>query len=235
MLADQAVRRSRQGNHFRTGLGAWRGRVSAPPGGWAVLTLLPAARQGFCCQLQRPSWITTKCSLNEKKYTYYGRVVRQNGWTILQYWFFYCFNSWRSGFHGVNDHESDWEMANIYLYEENGQLLPEWVAYASHDFKGDDLRRRWDDQDELKMIDGHPIIFAGAGSHASYFRRGEYQAQVDLPLPNWFSGLIRAWNKLWTDTLGQPPLIHSKSHSWTLPGETGLVSALPGTGSGRRC
>ena len=54
----------------------------------------------------------------EEKYTYYGRVVRQNGWIVLQYWFFFCYNSWRSGFHGVNDHESDWEMITLYLFEE---------------------------------------------------------------------------------------------------------------------
>ena len=109
----------------------------------------------------------------DHKYTYYGRVTRQNGWTILQYWFFFCFNSWRSGFHGVNDHESDWEMVTIYLYEEGGELIPEWAAYASHDFKGDDLRRRWDDHAELKIAElSHPVIFAGAGSHASYFRLG---------------------------------------------------------------
>ena len=39
---------------------------------------------------------------------YYGRVVRENGWIAVQYWFFYPFNNWRSGFHGANDHEADW-------------------------------------------------------------------------------------------------------------------------------
>src|SRR5512142_46674 len=103
----------------------------------------------------------------EDKFVYYGRVVRDEDWTVLQYWYFYCFNSWRSGFGGVNDHESDWEMVSIYLYELDGQLIPEWAAYASHDFSGDDLRRRWDDQAELDFIDGHPVVYCGAGSHAS--------------------------------------------------------------------
>lgn len=112
---------------------------------------------------------------------YYGRVVRQNGWLALQYWFFYPFNNWRSGFFGVNDHEADWEMIYVYLSEDaEGQVHPEWVAYASHDFAGDDLRRRWDDP-EVEKIGEHPVIYAGAGSHASYYSRGEYLAELELP------------------------------------------------------
>ena len=46
---------------------------------------------------------------------YYGRVVRTATWTALQYWFFYAFNDWRSGFNGANDHEADWEQVLVYL------------------------------------------------------------------------------------------------------------------------
>jgi hypothetical protein len=68
---------------------------------------------------------------------YFGRVIRRNGWVALQYWFFYPFNNWRSGFFGVNDHEADWEMIYLYLSESDaGEVRPEWVAYASHDFSG---------------------------------------------------------------------------------------------------
>src|SRR5512135_3325804 len=141
----------------------------------------------------------------QEKFISYGRVVRQEDWTVLQYWYFYCFNSWRSGFGGVNDHESDWEMVSIYLYEDDGQLIPEWVAYASHDFHGDDLRRRWDDSSELDLVDGHPVVYTGAGSHASYFRRGEYQAEANLDLPPWVQFLRNTWNKFWTQALGQEP------------------------------
>jgi hypothetical protein len=136
-------------------------------------------------------------------FTYYGRVVREKDWTVLQYWYFYCYNNWRSGFGGVNDHESDWEMVSIYLYEEDQQLIPEWVAYASHDFHGDDLRRRWDDKRELDFADGHPIVYCGVGSHASYFRPGEYQAEVNLNMPTWVQFLLSTWNKFWTGALGQ--------------------------------
>jgi len=142
----------------------------------------------------------------KEKYIYYGRVARQNGWVILQYWFFYCYNSWRSGFNGVNDHESDWEMISIYLYEDKGQLAPEWVAYASHDFHGDDLRRLWNDEDQLDQVDGHPVVYAGAGSHASYFRRGEYQAEANLDLPSWIRTARKTWNSFWTGALGQEPV-----------------------------
>jgi hypothetical protein len=140
-----------------------------------------------------------------ESFNYYGRVVRHNGWTILQYWFFYCYNSWRSGFGGVNDHESDWEMVSVYLYELDQELVPEWVAYASHDFHGDDLRRRWDDAGQLDLENGHPVVYAGAGSHASYFRKGEYQAEVDLDMPAWMNTIRAGWNHLWTQVLGQQP------------------------------
>lgn len=140
-----------------------------------------------------------------EEYVYYGRVVRDEDWTVLQYWYFYSYDSWRTGFGGVNDHESDWEMVSLYLYEEAGQLIPEWAAYASHDFHGDDLRRRWDDESQLDLIDGHPVVYIGAGSHASYFRRGEYQAEANLDLPAWVDFLRDVWNRFWTQALGQEP------------------------------
>lgn len=139
------------------------------------------------------------------RYPYYGRVTRHNGWTVLQYWFFYCYNNWRSGFNGVNDHEADWEHISIYLYEQDGLLIPEWVAYASHDFQGDDLRRRWDDVSELDFVDGHPVVYVGAGSHASYFRPGEYMAEAHLDLPGWVRRGFALFSQFWTEALGQKP------------------------------
>jgi hypothetical protein len=138
-----------------------------------------------------------------ERYVYYGRVVRQGGWTLCQYWFFFAYNNWRSGFHGVNDHESDWEMVTVYLYEDDGRLLPEWVAYASHDFHGADLRRRWDDPVDLELSGSHPVVYAGAGSHASYFRAGEYQAEVPIPVPQRMRGAGEALGRFWYRTLGQ--------------------------------
>jgi hypothetical protein len=138
--------------------------------------------------------------VGREHYCYHGRVVRRNGWVALQYWFFYPFNNWRSGFFGVNDHEADWEMIYIYLSEtDSGEVRPEWVAYASHDFSGDDLRRRWDDP-EVEKVGEHPVIYAGAGSHASYFSRGEYLAELELPflapLVRLVDRLQEAWRKM---------------------------------------
>lgn len=117
----------------------------------------------------------------DERYLYYGRVVREHGWVALQYWFLYHFNNWRSGFYGGNDHEADWEMVTVYLYERpDGELAPRWAAYASHDFSGDDLRRRWDDGGQLELIDGHPVVYAGAGSHSAYYRPGEYLAELEV-------------------------------------------------------
>ena len=107
--------------------------------------------------------------------------MRQNNWLVLQYWFFYPFNNWRSGFFGANDHEADWEMICLYLSEdtESSEVQPEWVAYSSHDYHGDDLRRRWDDP-EVEKYGENPVIYVGAGSHASYYQQGEYLTELEL-------------------------------------------------------
>jgi hypothetical protein len=131
---------------------------------------------------------------DNEHYAYYGRVVEQDGWVALQYWYFYAFNNWRSGFSGVNDHESDWEMVTVYLYNAGNDLKPEWVAYASHDFQGEDLRRRWDDP-EVERSGEHAVVYAGAGSHASYFQAGEYLTELEIPL---LSPVAVFWQRLRT-------------------------------------
>ena len=70
----------------------------AVPGGSAVASL---ALQNAYLEPDRPK--------------YHGRVLRDNGWIVCQYWYFYSFNNWRSGFSGVNEHESDWEQVTIFL------------------------------------------------------------------------------------------------------------------------
>jgi hypothetical protein len=136
-------------------------------------------------------------------YRYHGRVVRQDGWIVLQYWLFYPFNDWRSGFFGANDHEADWEKIFVYLSEsEAGEVTPEWVAYAAHNYTGDNLRRRWDDP-EVEKVGEHPVIFVGAGSHASYYAPGEYLTELTLPLPSPLARVADAVRSFWKTRLGQ--------------------------------
>jgi hypothetical protein len=128
---------------------------------------------------------------------YYGRVVRTATWTALQYWFFYAFNDWRSGFNGANDHEADWEQVLVYLdADADRRAVPVWAAYAQHDYHGRDLRRRWDDSAQLDLVGDHPVVYAGAGSHASYFRPGEYLAEQPVRMPSFIQRIATVGSAL---------------------------------------
>lgn len=146
---------------------------------------------------------TRQLNQRDPRYVYYGRVVRDGSWVVLQYLFFYTMNNWRSGFYGVNDHEADWEQAFVYLFEDaDGTTRPMWVAYAAHDYHGDELRRRFDDP--LLFKEGrHPIIFAGAGSHGSYFEPGEYMMNIEPSFLTPVKSALNAIRKFWIETLRQ--------------------------------
>ena len=154
---------------------------------------------------------------SDPSYRYYGRVVRQAGWTVCHYLFFYAMNDWRSSFAGANDHEADWEQCFMFLDESDGTVTPVWFARAAHDEVGADLRRRWDDPLLLREGD-HPIVFAGAGSHAAYIEPGEYLQSVPLRLPRWLNGFLGAARQFWTGTLRQGVLGGSAD---------GAVAAVP--------
>jgi hypothetical protein len=134
---------------------------------------------------------------------YYGRVVRTGSYTALQYWFFYAYNDYRSHYQGANDHEGDWEHVTVYL-DEQAPAGPEvgWVAYASHDSRGADFRRRWDDP-ELARVGEHPIVYVGAGSHASFFSPGEYVIRIRLPLLSTVSAVVATVRSVWHTVLRQ--------------------------------
>jgi hypothetical protein len=133
---------------------------------------------------------------------YYGRVTRQGRYIVLQYFFFYAMNDWRTTFHGVNDHEADWEQILVFLDGSSGTPAPAWVAYAAHDFTGDDLRRRWDDP-ELERVGDHPVVYVGAGSHAAYYKAGEYLARYEIGFLAPVYATIDRVRRIWTDTLRQ--------------------------------
>jgi hypothetical protein len=139
----------------------------------------------------------------DPRFVYHGRVIRENGWTCLHYLYFYFMNDYRSSFYGVNDHEADWEQVFIYLEETPDGPVPAWIAAAAHDYSGDELRRRWDDPTLVKEGD-HVVINAGAGSHASYFERGEYLTQVPIPALRGLGSFLDVVRETWRDKLRQP-------------------------------
>jgi hypothetical protein len=135
--------------------------------------------------------------------TFYGRVVRDGGWTVLHYLFFLPMNDWRSGFNGANDHEADWEQVLVYLYGDDlGRPTPRWVACGAHDYSGDDLRRRWDDP-RLTREGSHPVVFVGAGSHAMYFVMGDYVMGAEPHFLRPVKRLAASARRIWTERLGQ--------------------------------
>jgi hypothetical protein len=105
----------------------------------------------------------------------YGRVVRDRGKVIAQYWLFYIYNDW-------NDrHEGDWEMVQLVFdaptVAEAMAKGPAVYAYAQHegsqyvmpeDVEGLDLSTTGDG---VHLVGGSPVVFPAQGSHASYFKR----------------------------------------------------------------
>lgn len=135
----------------------------------------------------------------------YARVVRDAGWTVCQYWFFYAMNDWRSSYKGINDHEADWETLNVYLAPDvDGELMPRWVASSSHDAEGDALRRRVDDP-ELEWLDGHIVVYAGAGSHSHAFAPVDELIRIEAPRMKRVVTFVRRLIAVvtpWTDSSG---------------------------------
>ncbi|MGV1007258.1 MAG: hypothetical protein ACOYBY_01460 [Dermatophilaceae bacterium] len=139
------------------------------------------------------SYLLQRDHLAADRPAYHARVVRDGYWIVLQYWFFYSFNNWRSAFGGVNEHEADWEQVTVYLdgtgaLDRDGLPAPRWVVFSAHDETGDDLRRRWDDPDLQLVESRHPVVFAGAGSHSGAYLPGDYL--ITIPAPT-LGGVIR--------------------------------------------
>ena len=135
------------------------------------------------------------------RYVYYARVIRQGGWVVLHYLYFYWMNDWRSSFHGANDHEADLEQVFVVL-EDGPAPRPVWFGGATHDDSGDQLRRRWDDPG-LHKVGDHPVVHAGAGSHAAHVEPGEYFTTVPLPTLRPVRAALGAIRVLWRDVLRQ--------------------------------
>jgi len=97
-------------------------------------------------------------------WTTYGHVYRAEGGGLhLQYWFFYPYNL----FHGVGDHEADWEHVTVHLGPDG---RPRGAWYARHDANAPGAWFPWS---RLVREGSHPVVLAAAGSHASYANQRE--------------------------------------------------------------
>jgi hypothetical protein len=144
----------------------------------AVMRLTLLARGRVASGTEARAEVQYRDHRRETEHPCYTRLFRQDGYLVLQYWFFYAFNDWRSRAHGVNDHEADWEQVTLFCSERDGDVTPRWVVYSAHDEKGDDLRRRWDDPDITKVGD-QVVVFAGLGSHSGAYLAGDYLVTFD--------------------------------------------------------
>jgi hypothetical protein len=123
----------------------------------------------------------------ERNYTYYYRSMRQSGYEVLQYWFFYAYNDWASGYAGFNDHEGDWEGFQVFFKLDSGNHPiepPSYVCYLDHNSR---LSKPWD-HSEVEKIGTHPVIYVAAGSHASYPEAKQYPLMALYDLIDYATG-----------------------------------------------
>jgi hypothetical protein len=123
----------------------------------------------------------------DRNYTYYYRTVQQAGYLNLQYWFFYAYNDWASGYDGFNDHEGDWEGFHIFFKLDAGNRPiepPAYVCYLGHHSR---ITKPWTHPD-VKRVGTHPVIYVAAGSHASYPEAKEYPLMALYNLIDYATG-----------------------------------------------
>jgi hypothetical protein len=108
----------------------------------------------------------------------YGRSVASHTGLWLQYWFFYFLNDYQLAW-GIDVHEGDWEM--VQLRVPSGGSEPETAVYAQHTFcevrPWSGVRRLAGEKAERSEPAepgdaDRPLVFAGRGSHASFFEPG---------------------------------------------------------------
>jgi hypothetical protein len=96
----------------------------------------------------------------------YAHVVSEAdrpGKVALQYWLFYAYNDWN------NLHEGDWEMVQLVFDAADAKAAlatePAEIGYSQHEGAE---RAGWDDG-KLAKVDGRPVVYPAAGSHANFF------------------------------------------------------------------
>jgi hypothetical protein len=100
--------------------------------------------------------------------TVYAHVAtdpKHPGKLALQYWLFYVYNDWN------NLHEGDWEMVQLVFDAPDARAAlsskPVSIGYSQHEGAE---RADWG-EDKLELVDGRPVVYPAAGSHANFYEQ----------------------------------------------------------------
>lgn len=163
---------------------------------FVTIGLLGSSVAGYFMELQS-SQPDSAASQAAKKYYesgasdklhYYGRVLVDKQWAVLQYHYFYAFNDWRTIQGGLNQHEGDWECVFVFLKtRENKQNN---CAMSSYDPFGIACSQHHHGEfhfwDELEPSGNQPHIYVAKGSHANFIKPNVYPSTLFV------SGLTRS-------------------------------------------
>ena len=104
---------------------------------------------------------------------------RDDGKTVIQYYYFYPFNDF------TNKHEGDWQHINVIVTSRDTATAE--LAEIDYKFHGKGLTytsiggRIFDPQKQFSPAEGgtHPVVYVGAGSHGGYPTGGNYSLFAD--------------------------------------------------------
>ena len=105
--------------------------------------------------------------------TIYANIHQFDRGTLLQYWFFYLYNSKAYG-DRIANHEGDWESFQLYFAGQSiadllsGDIAPDEVGFASHDEGFAGVNRRGTGTAACGKFD----VYVANGRHASYPEEG---------------------------------------------------------------
>ena len=162
----------------------WRASGTSPAS-WTPFTRSRSSPAEGCrgSRRPRPRWPTSASWPSSEHYRYHGRVLRQDGWVVLQYWLFYPFNDWRSGFFGANDHEADWEKIFVYLSEsDDGRGQPRVGRLRGPQLHGGQPQAPLG-RPRGREGGGAPRDLRRRGLPRQLLRPGRVPDRADLPLP----------------------------------------------------
>ena len=153
------------------------------------------------------------------KPTTYAHIVvdEEEHRVVIQYWLWWYFNDWN------NLHEGDWEVMQVVFDADSieGALNSEPIRYAYAQHGGGELADPGDRK--LRLVDGHPVIYPAAGSHATHYEQELYP------------GVGREWHRLWLRQLASAGhrSHRSKSSSCrTIPIQRASLAGLPSAAAG---